>query len=36
MGQAGMDKMCREFSVEAMVTKMTKVYEDRILEKGLA
>jgi len=36
MGQAGMDKMSREFSVEAMVTKMSKVYEERLLAKGLA
>ena len=36
MGQAGMEKMGREFSVEAMVKRMTKVYEDTFLAKGLA
>jgi glycosyltransferase involved in cell wall biosynthesis len=36
MGQAGIEKMDREFNVEAMVTRMKKVYEDRLLEKGLA
>jgi len=35
MGQAGMEKMSREFSVEAMVTRMTKVYADTFLAKGL-
>jgi glycosyltransferase involved in cell wall biosynthesis len=36
MGQAGMAKMSREFSVEAMVSRMTKAYEDAFLAKGLA
>jgi glycosyltransferase involved in cell wall biosynthesis len=36
MGQAGMEKMGREFNVEAMVTRMAKVYEDTYLAKGLA
>lgn len=36
MGKAGMEKMAREYSVEAMVTRMTKVYEDAFLVKGLA
>jgi hypothetical protein len=36
MGRAGMEKMIREFSVETMVTRMTKVYEDAFMAKGLA
>ena len=36
MGRAGMEKMIREFSVDAMVTRMTKVYEDAFIAKGLA
>src|SRR5262249_12102543 len=36
MGQAGMEKMGCEFSVEAMVTRMTKVYKDTFLARGLA
>jgi glycosyltransferase involved in cell wall biosynthesis len=36
MGRAGMEKMIREFSVEAMVIRMTKVYEDAFMAKGLA
>jgi glycosyltransferase involved in cell wall biosynthesis len=30
LGQAGQEKMCREFSVEAMVTCMTQVYEEAL------
>jgi len=36
MGQAGMERMGREFNVETMVTRMTKVYEDAFIAKGLA
>jgi glycosyltransferase involved in cell wall biosynthesis len=36
MGQAGIDKMRREFSVGTMLTRMTKVYEDAMVAKGLA
>jgi glycosyltransferase involved in cell wall biosynthesis len=35
MGQAGREKMCREFSVEAMVTRMTQVYEEALAARGL-
>jgi glycosyltransferase involved in cell wall biosynthesis len=36
MGKAGREKMIREFSVEAMVARMVKIYEDVHLAKGLA
>jgi len=36
LGQAGREKMRREFSVEAMVGRMVKVYEDALIAKGLA
>jgi glycosyltransferase involved in cell wall biosynthesis len=35
MGQAGMEKMASEFSVETMVTRMMKVYKDALRAKGL-
>jgi hypothetical protein len=36
MGKADIEKMIREFSVEAMVTRMTKVYKESFIAKGLA
>jgi glycosyltransferase involved in cell wall biosynthesis len=36
MGQAGKEKMGRELSVETMVTRMTKVYEEALVAKRLA
>src|SRR6185503_12296030 len=36
MGRAGMDKMLREFSVEAMVARMIKIYDDVHLARGFA
>jgi glycosyltransferase involved in cell wall biosynthesis len=35
MGQAGREKMCRAFSVKAMVTRMTRVYEEALAARGL-
>jgi len=35
IGQAAREKMRREFSVEAMITGMTQVYEEALAEKGL-
>jgi colanic acid/amylovoran biosynthesis glycosyltransferase len=35
MGQAAREKMLQEFSVSTMVTRMTQVYEQAYLEKGL-
>ena len=35
MGQAGREKMCRAFSVKAMVTRMTQVYEEALTARGL-
>lgn len=35
MGQAGREKMQREFSVERMVTQMIAVYEDALQAKGI-
>jgi glycosyltransferase involved in cell wall biosynthesis len=35
MGQAGMAKMRREFSVGRMLMRMAKVYEDALVAKGL-
>lgn len=34
MGQAGRDKMRREFGVDVMVRHMTRLYEERLHEKG--
>ena len=35
MGQAGREKICRAFSVQAMVTRMTRVYEEALATRGL-
>jgi len=35
MGQAGREKICRAFSVQAMVTRMTQVYEEALAARGL-
>ena len=35
IGQAGREKMCRFFSVQAMVTHMTQVYEEALASRGL-
>jgi glycosyltransferase involved in cell wall biosynthesis len=35
MGRSGMKKMACEFSVEAMITRMTKIYESAFQSKGL-
>jgi glycosyltransferase involved in cell wall biosynthesis len=35
IGQAGREKMCRAFSVQAMVTRMTQVYEEALAAGGL-
>jgi len=36
MGQAGREKICRAFSVQAMVTRMTRVYEEALATRGLS
>jgi glycosyltransferase involved in cell wall biosynthesis len=36
MSQAARERMCQEFSVDAMVRCMTQVYEDVLAVKGLA
>ena len=35
IGQVGREKMCRAFSVQAMVTRMTQVYEEALAARGL-
>jgi glycosyltransferase involved in cell wall biosynthesis len=35
IGLAGRKKMCRAFSVQAMVTRMTQVYEEALAARGL-
>ena len=35
-GKAGKETMIRELSVDAMVTRMTKVYKDPFMVKGLS
>ena len=35
MGQAGREKMRREFSVDSMIKRMSQVYENRLVAKGL-
>ena len=35
MGQAGLEKMRRDFSIERMVTRMTEIYEQGLVKKGI-
>ena len=36
IGQAGREKMCRAFSIQAMVNRMTQVYEEALVTRGLS
>ena len=36
IGQAAREKMCRAFSVQAMLTRMTQIYEEALATRGLA
>ena len=36
MGQAAREKMRREFSIESMIMRMTRLYEEALVVKGLA
>lgn len=35
MGQAGREKMRREFSIESMIARMSEIYEDALATKGI-